>query len=117
MGRMKTEEIDKAINALKNGNAKQRELAIAKVERYRKGERTTIDLSSLVGTSSLPAVVSYLESQGTSYSKESLITFINALFGAVEDTAKVIAEDTGNDRMMQMVEAYLKIHMHLLMSD
>jgi len=117
MGHMKTEEIDKAINTLKNGNARQRELAIAKVERYRKGKRPTKHLSAIIGTSPLPAVVSYLESQGTSYSKESLIAFINALFGAVEDTAKAIAEDTGNDRIMQMVEAYLKIHMHLLTSD
>ncbi len=81
--------IENALYYLEHHNknlTKGQEEAIASIREYREGKYGFADLYKIVQKQGLGGAVSYLEWNGAEvYSKETLITLINAIYGTLED--------------------------------
>lgn len=90
------------------------EEAIASIREYREGKYGFASLSKIVRERGFGDAVSYLEQHGADvYSKEALITFINAIFGALEETHDLYQYQSCKD----CFDANLNTQMRLLEID
>ena len=110
-------KIDQAIYHLEHHNknlTKAQEEAVAAIKEYREGKYGFDDLANIAKENGLDGAVSYLEIHGMKevYSKETLITFINAIFGALQDTDENLPGD-----IMDYVNGCLNTHLELLKCD
>lgn len=109
-------EIDKSIYYLQHHNknlTKAQEREIDALAEYREGRFGFSDMISIVKNGGLENLISYLECHGEKiYSKEALITLINAFYGALEEL-----EEELHQKQKEHFVSFLLTQMEMLKVD